>query len=186
MKALLAIGLLASIAAGNGCRSGSGGGHPSTPPGVTLSRISVTSKAFTSGGAVPVDYSCDGADRSPPLTWSAPPEGTKSIAILADDPDSPGGDFTHWIAYDIPPSTVSVPEAVDAATLGGDEGTNSFGRGGYGGPCPPRQEMHRYYFHVFALNASLGLKPGATRDTLDAAMSHRVLAEGFLMGTFAH
>jgi Raf kinase inhibitor-like YbhB/YbcL family protein len=171
------------VAACNGCRSG---GQPSTPPGVTLASISVTSKGFGSGGAIPVDYSCDGTDKSPPLTWSAPPEGTKALAIIADDPDAPGGDFTHWLAYNIPPTTTSLPEAVDATTLGGDEGTNSFGRGGYAGPCPPRREMHRYYFHVFALNAPLAVKPGATRDAVDGAMGQHVLAEGFLMGTFAH
>lgn len=184
MKTLAAVVLALSVVACNGCRRTSG--QPSTPPGVTLARISVTSKAFSSGGAIPVDYSCDGADKSPPLTWSAPPEGTKSLGIIVDDPDAPSGDFTHWIAYDIPPTTVSLPEGVDSATLGGEEGTNSFGRVGYGGPCPPRHEMHPYYFHVFALNAPLGLKPGATREAVDAAMTHRVLAEGFLMGTFAH
>jgi Raf kinase inhibitor-like YbhB/YbcL family protein len=174
-----------SVAACAACQAGNNA-RPSTPPGVTLSRLSVTSKSFGSGGAIPVDYSCDGTDKSPPLTWSAPPEGTKALAIIVEDPDSRSGDFTHWLAYNIPPTAVSLPEAVDSATLGGEEGMNSFGRGGYAGPCPPRQEMHRYYFHVFALDAPLTVKPGATRDAVDAAMTHHVLAEGALLGTFAH
>jgi hypothetical protein len=149
--------------------------------------LSVTSKAFAPNGAIPVDDSCDGADRSPPLVWSAPPEGTRAFAILVDDPDAIGGDFTHWLAYNLPPTTLGLPEGVDAAGLGGgEEGTNSFGRAGYAGPCPPRHEMHRYVFHVFALNAPLGLQAGASRGAVDEAMSQHVLAQGTLVGTFAH
>jgi Raf kinase inhibitor-like YbhB/YbcL family protein len=179
---LLAIGT--SCAACNGCQSSSG--HPSSPPGVTLATMTVTSKAFPANGAIPVDYSCDGTDHSPPLVWSAPPEGTRALAVVVDDPDAPGGDFTHWLAYDIAPTTLTLPEGVDVASLGGAEGTNGFGRPGYGGPCPPRREMHRYFFHVFALSAPLGLKPGANRDAVDGAMAQRVLGEGSLMGTFGH
>jgi Raf kinase inhibitor-like YbhB/YbcL family protein len=181
-SAVMAVGV--SCAACNGCKSSSG--HPSTAPGVALAALTVTSKAFASGGAIPVDHSCDGADRSPPLTWSAPPAGTKTLAVVVDDPDAPGGDFTHWLAYDLPASTVALPENADMASLGAEEGTNGFGRSGYGGPCPPRHEMHRYYFRVFALDAPLALKPGASRDAVDAAMSGHVLAEGALMGTFSH
>ncbi|MGD0524404.1 MAG: YbhB/YbcL family Raf kinase inhibitor-like protein [Polyangiaceae bacterium] len=165
------------------CRSG---GRPSTPPGVTLASLSVTSKTFISNGAIPVDDSCDGADRSPQLTWSAPPAGTRALAIVVDDPDAIGGEFTHWLAYNLAPTTSSLPEGVDSATLGGDEGTNSFGRVGYAGPCPPRREMHRYEFHVFALDAPLAARPGATREQVDDAMSQHVIAEGTLVGTFAH
>jgi Raf kinase inhibitor-like YbhB/YbcL family protein len=173
--------LLLSAACG-GCRSG----HPSAPPGVTPATLSVTSKAFEPDGAIPIDCTCDGVDRSPALAWSAPPEGTRSLAIVVDDPDAAGGQFTHWLAYDIPPATVALLEGVDPTTLGADEGTNSFGRAGYGGPCPPRLEMHRYVFHVFALDAPPGVRSGATRDAVDAAMSGHVLGEGALVGTFAH
>jgi Raf kinase inhibitor-like YbhB/YbcL family protein len=165
------------------CRST---GRPSTPPGVTLASLSLTSKTFTANGAIPVDNSCDGADRSPQLTWSAPPAGTRALAIVVDDPDAIGGEFTHWLAFNLAPTTSSLPEGVDSAALGGDEGTNSFGRVGYAGPCPPRREMHRYEFHVFALDAPLTARPGATRDQLDEAMSQHVIAEGTLVGTFAH
>jgi Raf kinase inhibitor-like YbhB/YbcL family protein len=181
-RSVLGLVGLATVAC-SACRSG---GHPSPAPGVVLARLSVTSKAFVPNGAIPVDNSCDGADRSPPLTWSAPPEGTRALVIVADDPDAIGGDFTHWLAFNLAPGTSSLPEGVDEATLGGEEGTNSFGRIGYAGPCPPRREMHRYEFHVFALDAPLPSRPGATRDQLDEAMSQHVLAEGTLVGTFAH
>jgi hypothetical protein len=172
-----------SIAACNGCRSG---GTPSAPAGVTMESLSVTSKTFASGAAIPVDNSCDGADRSPQLTWSAPPSKTAAYAIVADDPDAPGGDFTHWLAYDLPVSTLAVAEGADVASLGGTEGATSFGRTGYAGPCPPRREMHRYFFHVYALDAPLHLKAGAARDAVEAAMAHHVLAEGSVMGVFSH
>jgi Raf kinase inhibitor-like YbhB/YbcL family protein len=174
------------LSLGAACAGCPGGAGPSSPPGVSASSLSVTSKAFEPNGAIPVDCSCDGADRSPPLAWSAAPEGTHALAVVVDDLDAVGGEVTHWLAYDIPPATTALPEGVDATTLGGEEGTNSFGRLGYGGPCPPRQEMHRYEFHVFALNAPLAIRPGATRGAVDTAMSQHVLAEGVLVGTFAH
>lgn len=183
MKTWLTMLLGATITACNGC---GGGAHLSAAPGIRLASMSVTSRAFGNGGAIPVDYSCDGANRSPPIAWSAPPEGTKTLAIVLDDPDAPGGTFVHWVVYDLPPSTLTLSEGADLAALGALEGTNGFDRPGYGGPCPPRREMHRYYFHVYALDKALGLKPGASRDEVDAAMSRHVLAEGALMGTFAH
>jgi Raf kinase inhibitor-like YbhB/YbcL family protein len=171
-------------AAGAGCKSG--GAQPSPPPGVTLASLTVTSKSFPSGGAIPVDYTCDGADKSPQLTWSAPPAGTKSLTVLVDDPDAPGGDFTHWIVFNLRPDTLSVPEAADPTELGGVVGTNGFNRVQYSGPCPPRMELHHYYFRVFALDATLGVTSGAAREAVDAAMSGHVLAEGALVGTFSH
>jgi Raf kinase inhibitor-like YbhB/YbcL family protein len=168
----------------HGCKSGVG--HPSPPPGAVLGAITVTSKAFSTSGSIPVDHTCDGADRSPPLTWSAPPEGTRAIAVVMDDPDAPGGNFTHWVAFDIAATTVSLSEGADVASFGGTEGINGFGRVGYAGPCPPRGEVHRYYFRVFALNAPVGARPGAARDAVDGAMNGHVLAEGSLMGTFGH
>ena len=165
---------------------GSPHAHPSTPKGVTLAKMTVTSRAFSSNGAIPVDFTCDGADRSPSLSWSAPPQATEAFALLADDPDASGGDFTHWVAFNIAKDARSLPEGADPATLGGAVGINGFNRPGYSGPCPPRQEMHRYYFRVFALNARIDAPPGATRDAVEAAMSGHVLAEGSVMGTFAH
>jgi Raf kinase inhibitor-like YbhB/YbcL family protein len=172
-----------SAAVCSGCGSSV---RPSAPPGVVMGRLSVTSKAFAPNGAIPVDYTCDGADRSPPLAWSAAPVGTRALAVLVDDPDALGGDFTHWLAFNLASSTVVLPEGIDATTLAGEEGTNSFGRVGYAGPCPPRHEMHRYEFRVFALDAPLAARSGATRDAFDQALSQHVLAEGALVGTFSH
>lgn len=181
-EALVLLGFL-SGAAFAGCKSG--GAQPSPPPGATLASLGVTSKSFPSSGAIPVDYTCDGADRSPELTWSAPPAGTKSLAIVVNDPDAPGGDFTHWLVFNVRPDALAIPEASDPAALGGIAGLNGFGRVGYSGPCPPRMELHRYFFRVFALDAPLGAKPESNREAVDTAMSGHVLAEGALMGTFS-
>jgi Raf kinase inhibitor-like YbhB/YbcL family protein len=178
--------LLACLPLGTLGACKSAGAQPSTPPGVALASLTVTSKSFPSGGTVPVDYTCDGVDRSPQLTWSAPPAGTKSLAIVVDDPDAPSGDFTHWIVFDIRPDVLALPEGSEPAELGGVVGLNGFNRIAYSGPCPPRMELHHYFFRVFALDAPLAAKPGANRDAIDAAMNSHVLAEGALMGTFSH
>jgi Raf kinase inhibitor-like YbhB/YbcL family protein len=151
-----------------------------------MGTLTVTSRAFASNGAIPVDYTCDGADKSPQLSWSAPPEGTKSFAILVDDPDAQSGTFTHWIAYDIRPDVLVLPEGDDPSALGGTSGINDFKRPGYAGPCPPKMEIHHYYFRVFALDAPLGAAAGGGRGAADAAMSGHVLAQGALVGTFSH
>ena len=166
-----------------GCRSG--GLQPSPPPGATIASIAVTSKSFASSASIPVDNTCDGADRSPQVTWSAPPAGTKSLAIEMDDPDAPGGDFTHWIVFNIRPDALSVAEASDLADTGAVLGMNGFNRVAYSGPCPPKMELHRYFLRVFALDTLLSTKPGSNRDAIDGAMSGHVLAEGALMGTFS-
>jgi phosphatidylethanolamine-binding protein (PEBP) family uncharacterized protein len=114
---------LAAIAL-QGCKSA--GGQALSPAGKNVSRLTVTSTTFPAGGAIPVDSTCDGANRSPQLTLSAPPQGTQSLAVLVDDPDAPGGLFTHWIAYNLRPDTLALPEGVDPATLGGLSGTNDF------------------------------------------------------------
>src|SRR5260370_11528940 len=99
--------VLLACAACDACTSG--GGHPSPPAGMTMERLTVTSKSFPSNGAIPVDYTCDGADRSPQLTWSAPPQGTLSFTILVDDPDAPGGDFTHWVVFNLRRDALALP-----------------------------------------------------------------------------
>ena len=167
------------------CR-GSGGGEVLAPPGTTMETLAVTSRSFPSNGDIPVDYTCDGADRSPQLTWSAPPPGTKSFAVVVEDPDASSGSFTQWIAYNISADTRALPEAADPATLGGASGLNDFKRPGYGGPCPPQLEIHHYAFRVFALNAQLDAGAEPNRDAMDAAMSGHVLAVGTLVGSFSH
>jgi Raf kinase inhibitor-like YbhB/YbcL family protein len=176
--------MLLSLVLACSCKSQSAG--PSSPPGVTAASMTVTSNTFTSNGQIPVDNSCDGADRSPALTWSSPPEGTKSIAIVADDLDAPGGTFTHWIAFDLPPDARSLAEGVDPGTLGAKLGQNDFQSLGYRGPCPPKREIHRYYFHVYALDAQLAAPEGVNRDGIGAEMSGHVLGAGALVGTFSH
>lgn len=143
--------------------------------------LSVTSAAFNEGGSIPRKFTCDDKNMSPALAWSGVPEGTQSLALIADDPDAPAGTWVHWVLYDLPAGTLSLPEGVMGL---GTEGVNGFGKTGYGGPCPPRGTTHRYFFRVYALNANLGLKPGATKAELENAMQGHVLAQGQLMGKY--
>jgi Raf kinase inhibitor-like YbhB/YbcL family protein len=176
--------VLASALALAGC--GAGGGGALAAGGAAIQSMAVTSRSFSSGGQIPVDYTCDGADHSPQLTWSAPPAGTQSFAILMEDPDAPSGTFTHWLALDISGDTRTIADAIDVATVGGRVGTNDFKRPGYSGPCPPRLEIHRYAFRVFALDAPLKSGPEPTRDAFDAALRGHVLGAGVLVGEFSH
>lgn len=145
----------------------------------------LSSPAFKAGEAIAEKYSCDGANVSPPLEWGQPPAGTKSIALIVDDPDAPSGTWVHWVFFNIPPTQRSLPENVRAAGLpkGALEGINDFRKTGYGGPCPP-QGRHRYFFHLYALDSALSLSSGATRQELDKAMNGHVLAQTELMGTY--
>lgn len=149
--------------------------------------MTIESSAFEHQGPIPSRHSCDGANVSPPLSWSGAPDDTQSFALIVDDPDAPGRTFVHWVYYDIPSSTTSLPEAVpngERPTPGGAQGTNGFGDIGYGGPCPPGG-THRYFFKIYALDIELALAPGATKqDVLDAVEGH-ALAQGTLMGTYA-
>jgi Raf kinase inhibitor-like YbhB/YbcL family protein len=149
-----------------------------------VSRLAVTSASIAAGGAMPVDLTCDGANHSPALTFSAPPRGAASLAIVFDDPDAAG--FTHWTVYNLPPDTLSLPEAIDLSSMGALAGDNDFHRGGYAGPCPPRFELHHYVIRVYALDARLTLPAEATRAALDEAMNGHVLAQGSLSATFSH
>lgn len=150
--------------------------------------MKIITTAFTEGKLIPVKYTCEGDDISPPLSWSGVPAGTQSLALIADDPDAPAGTWVHWIIYNMPPQMTFLPEAVPAdSTLpsGAVQGVNDFGNIGYGGPCPPRGKPHRYYFKLYALDSVLPLGPGATKAKLLQAMKNHILAEGQIMGTFA-
>jgi len=148
--------------------------------------MEIKSSAFGSGEMIPVKYTCDGADFSPPLEWTAGPAGTKSFALICDDPDAPMGTWVHWVVYDIPPTTTMLAEGITRErelTGGGTQGINDFRKIGYGGPCPPGG-THRYFFRLYALDTLLGLKPGITKDQLLKAMKGHILAEAKLMGTY--
>jgi Raf kinase inhibitor-like YbhB/YbcL family protein len=148
--------------------------------------IDLTSAAFEEGGAIAPRYTCDGLGVSPPLSWDSVPNGTKSLVLIADDPDAPGGTFVHWAIYDLPPETRRLPEDVpNRRTLssGARQGVNGAGSIGYTGPCPP-SGTHRYFFEIYALDTRLGLGGGATKERLSDAMEGHVLAEGRLMGTY--
>ncbi len=150
----------------------------------------IRSAAFTEGGEIPPRHTCQGEDLSPPLAWSGAPAGTKSLALVVDDPDAPDPAaprriWVHWILYDLPPSAIGLPEAVarDRLPTGTREGLNDWKRTGWGGPCPPIGR-HRYYFRLYALDASLGDLGKPARAKLDEAMRGHVLAQATTMGTY--
>ena len=158
-------------------------------PEIVMTLI-LTSGAFSPGGAIPTRHTCDGADRSPALAWTGAPAGTVTFALIVDDPDAPGGTWVHWVLFNIPGDREALPEGVATTErldwLGGAlQGRNDFRRIGYGGPCPPRGPAHHYHFRVYALNTTLPLKAGASRQDVDRAMKGHVLAEATLIGTYA-
>lgn len=149
--------------------------------------MELTSLAFAHEAPIPVKYSCDGENISPPLAWTDPPAGTQSFALINDDPDAPAGTWVHWVLYNIPAAARGLDEAITAQSTLGDgslHGENSWGRNDYGGPCPPGG-THRYFFKLYALDGLLDLAAGADKEALLAAMEGHILAEAELMGTFA-
>lgn len=148
--------------------------------------FALTSSAFNEGAAIPPLYTCEGQDVSPPLAWTAPPDGTKSLALINDDPDAPGKTWVHWVVYNIPPPVQQLPEAFSTDRElpdGTRQGITDFGRIGYGGPCPP-SGTHRYYFKLYALDGVLSLPPGATKQQLERAIEGHLLARAQLMGAY--
>lgn len=149
--------------------------------------IEVTSTAFKAGETIPKQYTGDGEDQSPLLRWSEPPSGTKSLALICDDPDAPRGTWVHWVLFNRPAQARELAEGVPTTeTLGNGakQGKNDFGNIGYGGPAPPKGKPHRYFFKLYALDAALDLSAGATKAELEKAMKGHILAEGQLMGTY--
>ncbi|MGQ9634037.1 MAG: YbhB/YbcL family Raf kinase inhibitor-like protein [Bryobacteraceae bacterium] len=147
--------------------------------------MEITSPAFPNGGTIPKLHTCEGADLSPALEWSGEPAGTKSFALIVDDPDAPAGTWNHWLLYDIPASVHALAQGLKPGSVG-VSGTNDFGRPGYGGPCPPKGHgPHRYYFRLYALDVpSLGLGPGVRRAPLDRALRSHILAQAEYMGRY--
>jgi len=149
--------------------------------------IKVTSDAFTEGNPIPVEYTCDGSDISPPLAWSGVPANSKSLALICDDPDAPSGTFVHWVVYSIPAGETQLPKSVPSTpTLanGARQGKNGFGTIGYRGPCPPKGGPHRYFFHIYALDTTIDEAAGAARSSIDRAMKGHIIGEGHVMGTY--
>jgi Raf kinase inhibitor-like YbhB/YbcL family protein len=148
----------------------------------------ISSPAFAHGGIIPSDFSCDGNDASPVLTWTDPPAGTQSFAIIMDDPDAPMGTWVHWVVYNIPASTRELEEnmpAIPELSNGIMQGYTSARSTGYHGPCPP-SGTHRYFFTLYALDTTLSLSAKADKKELLAAMEGHILGNTELMGTFSH
>lgn len=149
--------------------------------------FALESPEWKMGDNIPRQFTCDGQDVSPPLRWDAPPAGTESLSLILEDPDAPGGTFTHWVLYDLPPSARELPEEVPQRSDlpgGARQGRNSFGKIGYGGPCPPPGRAHRYYFRIYALDRKIGLGAGASHAELDQAMRGHILAQTQYMGRY--
>lgn len=190
LSTALSIGLL--------LMSGCGPTTPPSPPATTtvpataepeaeLAPLELTSEAFVAKGTIPERFTCDGEDVSPPLSWSAPPEGTESFALIMDDPDAPAGTWVHWVLFNIPADKRSLAEGVpaeDQLSDGSLHGRNSWRRHDYGGPCPPSSSTHRYVFKLFALDSQLDLQAGATKERALSAMEGHVLAQGELIGIY--
>jgi Raf kinase inhibitor-like YbhB/YbcL family protein len=147
----------------------------------------LVSAAFSDGETIPVRYTCDAEDVSPPLAWEDAPDGTKSLALICDDPDAPMGTWVHWVLYDLSAKFSQLSEAIPPAQVtpdGAKQGKNDFGRFGYGGPCPPPGPAHRYFFKLYALDIEPGLPAGATKADLLQAIEGHVLEEAQIMGKY--
>lgn len=144
--------------------------------------IDVTSDDVPPGGTIPVEHTCDGADRPPSLSWTGVPEGTEEVVVVVDDPDAPGGTFTHWTVWGLPPEDGDLDQELPARAI---EGRNDFGDIGYGGPCPPEgDDPHAYRFRILAVDATVELEAGAGPEDLAEAVEGRVVAEGMLTASY--
>jgi Raf kinase inhibitor-like YbhB/YbcL family protein len=179
---LLLLLLIAPLFAG--CKSG----DPATQPAAaaaTSASLTISSSSFQDG-KFPKDFTCDGADQSPQLSWTTPPAETKSLVLTVTDPDA--RTFTHWVLYDLPAGIHELPTNVakqDQLSDGSRQGRNDFGRIGYAGPCGPPGSTHRYFFDLFALDTNLNVPAGATRAQVEDAMNTHVLARGKLMARYS-
>ena len=152
--------------------------------------FTIKSSAFTNNGEIPSQYTCEGSDISPPLAWEDLPEGTRSLALIVDDPDAPDPaapkmTWVHWVLYNLPPDSSGLKEATQSADLPADtgEGLNDWKRTGYGGPCPPIGR-HRYFFKLYALDTVLQDLASPTKSEVESAITEHVLARAVLVGTY--
>ena len=187
LRLVSATGLLALICL-IGCRSEQQQPIEESPQ---WAKLDLTSWAFSEGQTIQERYSGEGADFSPPLSWSVLPEGTQELALICDDPDAPRGTWVHWVIYKIPATVTELPE--DLGGIAGREGEmaavvegkNSFGKTGYAGPMPPPGDgPHRYFFKLYALDSKLDLEPGLDKQSLLMAIEGHILGKGELMGTY--
>ena len=156
------------------------------PPGPTLQ---LSSASFQADTDIPAKFTCDGQDVSPALAWGDSPAETRGFALIADDPDAPTKTVVHWVLYDLPAKTRSLPEGLPKdATLadGSHQGRNDHGSIGYSGPCPPQGPTHHYFFKLYALDSMIDLKPDAGKEDLEHAMEGHILAQSQLIGRFHH
>ena len=183
LRALAPILLLISAAGcGASTKSSNDSNGGTAMENATLTKLTLTSDAFREGQAIPAQYTCDGADQTPALRWGEPPEGTKSFALVIDDPDAPGGTFRHWGVFDIPASARSIGGGEQVGT----EVSNDFGKPGYGGPCPPKGHgPHHYHFKLFALDVDrLNVSSSAKVVDVENAATKHAIAQGELVGTY--
>lgn len=149
--------------------------------------IAISSPSFAPGADIPKKHTCDAADVSPQLAWTGAPAGTRSFALIMDDPDAPVGTWVHWVYYDLPASATGLAENVSKGEdppSGGRQGRNDFRKIGYGGPCPPPGKPHRYFFKLYALDRTLDLKAGASKKDVEQAMKGHILAQAELVGKY--
>jgi len=150
--------------------------------------MKISSAAFAAGEMIPKKFTCDGPDASPKLNWTEPPAKTQGFALIMDDPDAPAGTWVHWVLFDLPADARELAEEVakqEQLANGARQGRNDFGKIGYGGPCPPPGNPHRYFFKLYALDAKLNMKAGATKADVERAMRGHILAHAELVGRYA-
>jgi Raf kinase inhibitor-like YbhB/YbcL family protein len=155
--------------------------------GVHSMAFTLRSSDFANGADIPRAFTCDGEDRSPALEWSEAPAGTKSFALIADDPDAPVGTWVHWVIFNIPGGVQSlkgVVEKKDQLADGTRQGRNDFHKTGYNGPCPPPGKPHRYFFKLYALSGELKLPAGASKSELERAMEGHILGRAEWLGRY--
>lgn len=149
--------------------------------------MTLRSSAFKPGQPIPAKYTCAGPNLSPPLSWDAPPAGAQSLVLVCDDPDAPGGTWTHWVIFNMPVGAGKLVEGLPPQTLlpdGSRQGVNDFHSVGYGGPCPPPGGVHHYHFTLYALSTTLDLPPRANKTHVVRGMTGHLLGQTELVGTY--
>ena len=143
--------------------------------------MELRSSAFAANADIPSVHTCEGRDQSPPLAWSGVPAGTRSLALVVDDPDAPARTWVHWVLWNIDPNTAAIRE--DSVPKGAIQGMNDFRRHSYGGPCPP-SGTHRYFFKLYALDTMLNLNPNSGKADLEKAMKGHILSRAEIVGLY--